>query len=63
MSIDPERRWPVRECPTHGLISGDEKDLLTCPAPNTSGKGQCNSPLSERFEVMPVPSPARAATR
>lgn len=52
--MDADRCWPVRECTTHGLISVDEEDLLTCPAPNASEQGQCHNPLSEKFEVMPV---------
>ena len=46
--------WLVRECPEgHGLISVDEDDLDTCPAPNGKG-GQCGAMLSEPFIVKRI---------
>lgn len=44
--------WLVRECPEgHGLISVDEEDLDTCPAPADDGSGQCGAVLSKPFVV------------
>ena len=51
----PEKYWSVRECPTHGLISVDDGDLINCPAPTPASQGRCGMVLSRKFEVAKLP--------